>query len=89
MKEKPIDYDNLPMGSVWDGSPIRRTLNCGGCKYLVQARRGTMDLEICAWGVAWKELQEVSKPRKCLKIGKEPPQRSSLEVIRRINENSN
>ena len=89
MKENPIDYDRLPMHSLWDGSLIRRTINCDGCRYLVHVIRDVENLEVCAWGVAWKVLREVNNPRKCFKIGKEPPKYSSLEEIRKIYESCN
>lgn len=84
MKEKLFNYDSLPLGSVWDGSPIRRTLNCDGCLYMVNVQKDADALEICAWGVAWKVLEATAKPGKCLKIDKAPPEWSSLKVIQRI-----
>jgi len=84
MKEKPINYDNLPLGSVWDGSPIRRTLNCNGCLYLVKVKREKEAMEICAWGVAWKVLEKVERQHKCIKVDKKPPERSVLSRISRI-----
>lgn len=89
MKEGLLNYDDLPLGSLWDGSPIRRTVNCDGCPLLIQAQRDSEALEICAWGVAWKVLTKVEKPRKCLKIGKEPPYLSSFKQILRVYENRN
>lgn len=84
MKEKLINYDNLPLCSVWDGSPIRRTVNCNDCKYLVNVHMDKKKLEICDWGVAWKVLTEVKDPGKCVKINKNPPKGSSLYKIQKI-----
>lgn len=84
MTERFISYGRLPMQSLWDGSPIRRTLNCDDCKFLVASRKGRRSLEVCAWGVAWKILSETEKPRKCLKIDKKPPEYNSLEAIEKL-----
>jgi len=81
MKENLIDYDSLPMHSAWDGSSIRRTINCASCEYLVRVLRDGENLEICVWGVAWKILSEVGEPGKCFKIVKKPPKYSSLYYI--------
>ena len=87
--ERVINYDDLPMESLWDGSPILRTANCDGCRFLVMAQRDNVGLEICAWGVAWKALQKIEKPARCIKIGKNPPKFSSLLAINRLYENRN
>jgi hypothetical protein len=84
MKETYINYDNLPMHSVWDGSPIRRTVNCNDCEYFFNTLKDRESLEICAWGVAWKVLEEVEKPVGCLKINKKLPEHSSLNEIQRF-----
>lgn len=84
MKETLINYDDLPMHSLWDGSLIRRTMNCDECKYLVHALKDGENLEVCAWGIAWKVLREVRDPRECVKLAKKPPEYSSLNEIQRI-----
>jgi hypothetical protein len=84
MKEKPINYDDLPLHSIWDGYYIRRTDNCDGCKFLVPVLKDKEELEVCDWGIAWEVLREVDNPRKCVKVDKEPPEESSSNDIERI-----
>lgn len=84
MKERIIDYDALPVGNVWDGSPIRRTVDCSICPFLVEVQKDLAKVDICAWGVAWKEIQDVDRPRKCIKISRLQPEYNSLSSIRKI-----
>ncbi|HJY98770.1 MAG TPA: hypothetical protein VJ227_03580 [Patescibacteria group bacterium] len=84
MGERIIDYHGLPLHSIWDGSSIQKRLECEGCRFLVNAERDGEAVEICAWGVAWKELSPVEKPGKCRKWDKPPPVDSSIGYIKRL-----
>ena len=55
--------------SRWNGNSKHRTRDCDGCgSYFEQAGE-----ERCYWGVAWKRLFPMEKPKKCEYAGKEGP----------------
>ena len=69
-----ITISELPKGG-WNGSPIQKLEDCDEClhaRHLV-LEDGNNGGEICAWGVAWKRLNEPTSPRSCTKKGRENP----------------
>lgn len=48
-------------GIIWDGGYKDYTKDCHGCEWY----RKIDNQELCGWGVAFKYLITIEKPRKC------------------------
>ncbi len=59
----------------WNGSPIQKLEDCDECLHArdLVLEDGNNGGEICAWGVAWKRLNEPTFSRSCTKKTSKQP----------------
>ena len=72
--------------SKWDGQPIGYTSECSGCNFYQRIAVLDENVEVCAWGVAFKFLYMPDKIKKCNKIRAE--RQPTIRSLERINRNS-